>query len=463
LAGTAAPVARVFHRQDGTFRQPKCHLLFQLYSPFVTRDVGSFVRVELWCRCVQEALSEYAYDAQVAGVSYALGLWSGGLSLAFAGFSDKLPVLLQAVAERMRSMAEVPEDIYSIVADSYADDLRNVAFHSPPYAQCSMAFSELTTRGISFSSRLRHQAFQHMTRHSLQGVAESLFDECHVEALVLGNATADDARGLAAEIARHLRLGRPLVRLPWRAEARLPGGRTLWELDGTDAEDPNHAVVLRVQLPQGAENEVMVALLSSVLAPKFFDVLRTQQQLGYVVQLGSNTSPKFAYLVAVVQTEFPPDYVRGRIDLFLQEHLTFVEGSLAEEEFEACRSGLLSELQAKPKSLAEELGRCQRAFGERSFDFLRRQRAADFLENSVTLDALRVFVRQRVREAPWLYTRVRKGLAKPDKPIPPGVAQPVELPGLRRWVGREAALGAIAEGAEWQALDCEVTGGASRL
>jgi len=454
---------RVFHRQDSTFRQPKCHLLFQIYSPLINRDVESSVKVELWCRCVEESLSEYAYDAQVAGVSYALGLWSGALSIAFAGFSDKLSVLLQAVAQRMRSMVEVPEDIYSIVADSYADAIRNAAFHSPPYAQCSMAFNELATEGTSFPSRLRYQAFQSITRAGLRGVAESLFEECHVEAMILGNATASDARSLASELASCLHLGRPLARLPRRAEARLPAGRTLWTLDSTDADDPNNAVVLRVQLPVGVETEVMLGLLSSVLAPKFFEVLRTQQQLGYVVQLGSSTSSKFAYLVAVVQSEFPPDYVCSRIDAFFEEHLAFVEAALTEEEFLACRLGLLSELQAEPKNLAEELGRYQRAFINRSFDFERRQRAIDFLERSATLGTLRAFARQQVHEAPWLYTQLRKTVAKPDKSLPPGAMPPKEPLDLRHWSGLEAALGAFAQEAAWLPLEASVGKQDSRL
>merc|ERR1712113_355758 len=129
-----------------------------------------------------------------------------------------------------------------------------------------------------------------------------------------------------------------------------------------------------------------MSLLSKVLAPKFFEVVRTQQQLGYIVSLGSQSSAKFTYLFAVVQTEFPPDFTRSRIDAFLDDHWTFVEEKLDEDEFQTCRAGLLSELKIRPKNLSEEMGQYSKEFNERTYNFHRREECISFLEATATLD-----------------------------------------------------------------------------
>jgi len=405
---------------------------------------------------VEEALSEYAYDAQVAGVSYALCLRSGSISLIVAGFNDKLSVLLGAVTEKMTSMVEVPENVYDIVADSYADEISNQAFHSPPYGQCSMRFNELAMRGWTFPSYLRYESFQSLKREDLSGLAEKIFAACHVEAMVLGNLTPEDAQQLSATLVKGLRLEKPLASLPERQEARLSEGRTLWSLPSTDEEDPNHAVFLRVQLPESMEGEMMMNLLNKVLSPKFFDVVRTQQQLGYIVQLGANAQAKFFYLIAVVQTEFPPDYVRSRIDAFLDEHFKFVNEALTEEEFQTCLAGLLSELKMKPKNLAEELARYQRYFGDRSYDYSRRKRAIAFLESAATLEGLRTFVRDHVEAAPRLYTQVKKVSTKEDKALPEGASVPEDAPGLRRWDTHTETVSSFAQSATWVPLNSAV-------
>merc|ERR1719272_2445265 len=127
------------------------------------------------------------------------------------------------------------------------------------------------------------------------------------------------------------------------AEAVLPPGATVWSLDSTDKEDPNHAVRMCYQVGNSIEEDVLMNLLGKVLSPKFFEVLRTQQQLGYVVQMVPQTSAAFTYLVAVIQGEFAPDYVRGRIDSFCDDHFKMVEETLTEEEFQTCKAGLLAE------------------------------------------------------------------------------------------------------------------------
>ena len=40
-----------------------------------------------------------------------------------------------------------------------------------------------------------------------------------------------------------------------------------------------------------------------------FQILRTQQQLGYVVQMSLSRNQHFLNLNCLVQTEFPPDHV----------------------------------------------------------------------------------------------------------------------------------------------------------
>lgn len=460
LDASVPPVSRIFHRQDDVFEQPKAHVVFHIFSPYLMKDAESFTKVEVWSRCVEEALNEYAYDATVAGVSYALGMRSGFMSLAVAGFNDKLGVLLAAVTEKMRSLAEVPENIYSIIADSYLDEIKNQAFYSPPYQQCTMRFNELTTKGMTFPSYKRYEAVQSLKREDLSNLAEQIFGSCHVEAMVLGNMSVEDARSLAETLAKGLRLEKPLPCLPERAEAVLPEGRTLWHLRATNEDDLNHAVFLRIQLRETLETEMNLHLLSKVLGPKFFDVARTQQQLGYIVQLASNSSSGFCYLLTVVQSEFPPDYVRSRIDAFLEEHFTFVAEALAAEEFEVCRAGLLSELQMKPKNLMEELARYQRHFADRTYDFERRRRAVEFVEGQASLEGLRTFLRETVLPAPRLYTQVRKLAAKEDKPLPEGASVPEDAAEQRRWetgeAGHRETVEAFGSSATWVPLNSAV-------
>lgn len=236
----------------------------------------------------------------------------------------------------------------------------------------------------------------------------------------------------------------------------MPEGKTVWTLDSTDGDDPNHAVFMRIQIAESMSDETHLQLLDRVLGAKFFDVVRTQQQLGYIVQMGASIGAKFSYLLAIVQTEFHPDYARSRIEAFLDDHFAFVLNELTDEEFQTCRKGLIASLRQKPKNLSEEMDRYTRRFLNRTFDFGRRQRVIDFLETSATLTSLRAFLTDTLQHAPRFFSQIKKVLDKPDKPLPEGRTIPEDPKELRHWRDHQETVRSFHDSATWIALNSSV-------
>jgi len=303
------------------------------------------------------------------------------------------------------------------------------------------------------------EAFKSLTREDLNGMAEKLFEKSHVEVIALGNLLPEEVKRLAGTLVKGLELKEPLTVLPEKAEAVLPGGSTLWSLPSTDEDSPNHAVFVRIQVRDTVESDMFMRLLSAALSSKFFDELRTQQQLGYIVALQASASAMFNYLIAVVQTEFPPDYARGYIDAFLDEKFAFVAAELDEEEFEVCRQGILSELKVKPKNLREEMAKFSGAFSLRTYDFDRNVRSIAFVESDeCSLEGLRSFLRDTVASSPRMYSQVIKVLVKEDKELPEGASIPAEPESLRKWTTHTETVAEFAKSAEWVPLNNKVEG-----
>lgn len=433
----------LFHRQDDQFLQPKAIFLCVIRSSFLPGTATDSLRATIWAHIVQEALSEYSYDAEIANCSYNLDIGDGSVILTAGGFHDKLGVLIQAVAKKMieigtASIDSVPENYYQIVADRLRDGLKNQAYHSQPIQQAKYRFTELTKRNGVFSPEEMLKSLELLSREKICGIVQELFSCCHAEAMIMGNQTPEDAQKLVRDLEETLNIPCQLKELKMFEEAVLPKGRTLWNLESTDKDDPNHSVVAKWQLKRGVREACFLMIINKILSPKFFDVLRTQQQLGYVVGMGISSAANFNFLTAQVQTEFPPDYARSRIDAFYQEHFAWLEDGLEEEEFQTCLKGALSELKMKPKNLAEEFQRYQLEFLMRSYDYDRRAKKIEFMESAeMSLANLRSFVTKDIREAPVFYTQVKKTLEKEDKPLPENASVPEDPPDLRIWQGYE--------------------------
>eukprot|EP00435_Cladocopium_sp_Y103_P035094 s3612_g9.t1 len=301
-------------------------------------------------------------------------------------------------------------------------------------------------------------SLEELSREKICNIVQELFSCCHAEAMIMGNQTPEDAQKLVRELEEKsawtsmtlmdsqetLKIPGQLNELKMFEEAVLPSGRTLWNLESTDKDQRSLPLVTFIPghnppLPhQDDPNHCVVA--------------KTQQQLGYIVGMGIGTAANFNFLTAQVQSEFPPDYVRSRIDAFYNEYFAWIEDSLEEEEFQTCLKGVLSELKMKPKNLSEEFQRYQSEFLMRTYDYDRRAKKIDFVQrrldfgnglqdqkiggsvqrprycDEMTLAKLKGFVSE-IREAPLFYVQVKKVLDKEDKPLPENVSVPEE-PGL---------------------------------
>lgn len=88
----------------------------------------------------------------------------------------------------------------------------------------------------------------------------------------------------------------------------------------------NSAALLLIQCGTGGSREtVLLELIESIMSEPAYDILRTQEQLGYVVLTHARKSKGTLSLIVLVQGEKHPAYLDDRIENFLlQFNVIFV-------------------------------------------------------------------------------------------------------------------------------------------
>ena len=115
------------------------------------------------------------------------------------------------------------------------------------------------------------------------------------------------------------------------------------------------------------------AVLAQIITEPAFNVLRTREQLGYVVscsQWGTPGSTE-AGIRIIVQSERTPAYLEERVDAFLDEMQGTLE-AMPEEEFVEHKRGMEKKWAEGPKNLKEETNRFWMHIDSGYHDFLRR-------------------------------------------------------------------------------------------
>ncbi|KAL6746579.1 Metalloenzyme, LuxS/M16 peptidase-like protein [Haematococcus lacustris] len=282
-------LVRMWHKCDLTFPMPKAVVYCDFQCPEAYASPEAAVCTRLFVKLVNDALSELSYPADLAGLTYAV-------HNSQAGF--------QAEA----------------VGKEYANLKYGQAYSWAMYRR------ELLLNARRWRVEEYQEELPRLTPSSLQAFITRMLARCFVEGLVVGNMGGEEARQLAQGLSSRLRTHchtLPLYPSQMRdlRAVKLPSGSTSW-LDeaGPDPANTNSAVSVAYQVgPDDLRNNALLQLLVHLGKRDAFNILRTQQQLGYVVSLFNNHELGAHHLELVVQSSsFPAALLAQRVEVFVQ-------------------------------------------------------------------------------------------------------------------------------------------------
>ena len=143
---------------------------------------------------------------------------------------------------------------------------------------------------------------------------------------------------------------------------------------------------------------IRATLLNDIISRWYFDDLRTEHQLGYVVSTRNNQIGKLSGIQFMVQS---PNSTPAQIMQHNQRFLTQAADklkALPDAEFNSYRESLLEKLRRKPESLEQEFGRYQYDFGRGNEKFDRNQILLHGVEKLTKQDIVDFYQRTMIEQ-----------------------------------------------------------------
>jgi insulysin len=154
------------------------------------------------------------------------------------------------------------------------------------------------------------------------------------------------------------------------------GTNHVWSYPVHNPNEPNSALTYYVHYGSKIDRRLRVtaALLTQIVSEPAFNILRTKEQLGYIVGAGMWAAPgdNNVGLRIVVQSERGPVYLEERVEAFL-DHMKGVIELMTDEEFVEQKNGLERKWREVVKNLNEEVNVFWAHIDSGYLDFLRRK------------------------------------------------------------------------------------------
>ncbi len=360
---------RTWYKKDDRFWVPKANVHILLRSPIagVTPQVG--VMGQLYRALVQDALVEYSYDAEIAGLDYVLTKYSVGIDVTVSGYNDKMSVLLEKVMLVMKDL-DIRDDRFAVIKDRLVRQYRNWELQQP-YHQVEHYTQWLGSENTWLTEQILAE-LPLITADDIRAFHPQLLRQLHIEVLVHGNLYKEDALKLTDIVESTLR-PRTLPPTQWPIHRSLiipEGSNYIYSRTLPDPNNVNHCIeyLLYAGSTKDRTLRAKVMLFAQMTHEPAFDRLRTKEQLGYVVFSGSVTKEDWLGYRVLVQSERTPEYLEERIESFLREYATTL-AEMSQEQFDAHKTSLVNKRLESLKNLSQETSRFWSHIMSECYDF----------------------------------------------------------------------------------------------
>ena len=387
----------IWFKQDVSFGVPKANLLVRVKSPLVSRSITAAAKMHLYAALIRDQLIERSYPANLAGLNFSLSANSRGIDLELQGYNDRMQLLLdlilQTMAEPMfdsKRFANVKQELIKHWNNSQKqtpyrrlfDKLPTVLFE-PYWGQLEMAeaIDKVTVADIGhFSTQWRQGA--------------------ELQALFYGNIAQSVASSWSDQLNILVQPGDDTVK-PVQV-VKLNNKNTIAE-QAVTVDHSDKAVMLYVQgKTDTLQDKAKMLLLRQVLQSNFYNELRTEQQLGYIVfvtGMSLKEVPGSAFVVQSPQASVP--HIQQSIQDFIATYIKQLPADLNTH-----KQAVLTRLREQPQTLSAMAERYWANIIKNDRTFSYRQRLADDV-NQLELPQLQQYYQSVLLQPTrsyWLYT-----------------------------------------------------------
>uniref|UniRef100_A0A915BTP0 Insulin-degrading enzyme n=1 Tax=Parascaris univalens TaxID=6257 RepID=A0A915BTP0_PARUN len=365
--------SRLWHFTDISYGLPKCTIYLWISSPVSYRTAADFAYMDLMVECFKDAMSATVYDAALINLNYQLQPKAHGLELKLEGFNEKVPLFLNILLTSLVQF-QPKENIFKGQQEQYARRLRNF-FLEQPFRQ-AVFYLKLVLAEKKWSNEELLVAANDASLVGLNEYIAIFFESFHIEALVHGNIDEQTSGSLIKSIVEKIRMERagckPIEKkesLQFKEHLLPTDSTTLYRR--TQKTHINSTLLTFLQVGQRSNRGgALLSLLSQIFQEPSFDILRTKEQLGYIVFCSCRRECGNHGLRLIVQGLKDPKFVIWRVENFIY-HMKEVMEKMSDEELRSHMESVATKRLEKPKKLKLLTDKYWKEVTDRSYQFNR--------------------------------------------------------------------------------------------
>ncbi|WP_353668998.1 insulinase family protein [Marinomonas sp. THO17] len=345
-----------WNKSDPSFNKPTAMHFLAFRFDHAADTPKHMLANRLWTRLFNNSISEATYSPYVAGLGYSFYPHANGVTLRTNGYSDKQGNYLVWLVDQL-FLYRPDAERFKAAKLQLAKDLLNQA-NRQAFRNANTAFNTLITKN-SFTKEALTNALKTLTFEDFVNFIKHARESFNLLGYSTGNITSDDTKQLANKLYERF-TGRLIERAPIKIETKTI--TPLEKLHYRFQSNSDDKVILYTLIDTSHQQETerksiqqkcYFTLLNKLIKSAFYQELRTDKQLGYIVGTQDLSVRNTPILGLLVQSPNKSNQtIIKAIEDFLNEQKVKLK-NLSDEDFHRVKEGMLLDVTRKAKNLAE--------------------------------------------------------------------------------------------------------------
>ena len=344
------PKGNYFHFASKYFAEdPKAAVILSLRNNFVDDNVKNQVMFITLNYLVKRQLATLNFQADVAGIF--IGTFNdSGIEITANGFNQHILALIEATLATYRTFDIKEEDL--ALAKSWYLERLDTADHANSNSLAMQPIYAIAGKTY-FNRKDKRQAISTVTVEDLQNFRQQLLTNSVPYMLTFGNLSDQQALELYKTVKNHLNSD-----IEYYPDSTWDINHQINAIITQNAVSSDNALFMGF-VPKGYDKIAsgnISMLLSQIIYPWFYDQLRSNEQLGYVVSVSSFDISNSSGIGFLIQSnEHDPAYLNERYQAFYPVILERLN-ALSDAEFDNYKQSILNQWMMPAQTFYEEFG-----------------------------------------------------------------------------------------------------------
>lgn len=371
------------YKEDTNFKLPKAIINIELRNQLANKDPTHLNMLNIFADLFEDFLNEYSYHASLARLVFEIGASKYGIDICFSGFNDKLSVLMENIFEKLVNF-KIDSKRFEIIKEIYKRSL--IDFESEEPRSQSDFYMNLILCEKKWTIDEQINAIDDFTIEDLQKfIKEFLNENLFVEFISYGNISHEkaieysnlilDKLGLNADTSVHTDTSN-------LRQFQLPKNSEHVYLK-TNKTHQTKAIRTYFQCSQNTTRDnVLIELFDQCISESCFDVLRTKEQLGYIVCSSIREFAGVRGIEISIQSDKSPTHLNHRIENFLELTKKTLK-KMTKTEFETHVEALVLTKLEEIKTMSDQFEIYHGEISTREYHFDRERIEVEYLKKNI--------------------------------------------------------------------------------